>query len=86
MMSVLQISFFEIKLFYHSHMDQIKDIIEGHHEHEEEAQRHEVAAICIQRAWRKRSRAKYLNSDTRWHDIALHARLRVCLPAICKRF
>lgn len=58
-------------------MDLIKDVIEDHQANSQEAQRREEAASRIQRAWQKRNRGQYLNSDTRWHDITLQARMKV---------
>lgn len=59
----------------------IRELVDGHNQNNAEAQQREVAAICIQRAWRKHSRAHYINSDARWHEAALHARLQVARDA-----
>lgn len=46
----------------------------------QESEARERAAIRIQRVWRQKSRIKYLNPDSRWLDVSLHARLRVRRP------
>ena len=45
--------------------------------HPREAETRERAAIRIQRAWRQKSRSKYLSPSSRWLEVSLHARLRV---------
>ena len=45
--------------------------------HPREAEIRERAAICIQRAWRRKSRSKFLSPSSQWLDVLLHARLRV---------
>lgn len=42
----------------------------------------ERAAICIQRAWRRKTKEKFLSADSRWLEASLHARLRVRRPRI----
>lgn len=37
------------------------------------------AAIRIQRAWRAKKIARYLETDFLWRDLATHARLKVSL-------
>lgn len=47
--------------------------------------REEQAAICLQRAWRKKKMSAYLGPEFLWSDTAAHARMKVgvCFAIEC---